>query len=206
MFNPIPIGHTLWETKCLTVALGNVLRFEAQSKYGTLRFGQDPRDGHIGWRFQHAGGAVTLPYSIGAKLYVGLLPEVRPNLGPGEHLCAIGGFRRPDETYQDAARRETAAETGAIVEPSLLPGVPGAIDRNYFEVNIAAGEGLKAYAISVPMHQMQESDEGCLIHPAWSGKARPVQFWSWRDAILRSPCVIARSAIAQLVAWLPQIG
>ncbi len=202
MFIPIPEEKKgVWSTRSLAVDdQGSVRQAELVSKYGTLRFGTDDRDGHTGWRFQHAGGAVTLPYALrGSRLYIGLLAEKRVNLGDGMHLCAVGGFKRPDETHAAAASRETETKAYAS-EPILLPGLPGAIDCNYFEVNLAAGEGLKAYAVEVNYAELQFVPGGasCMTHPSWQG----VEFYVWHEAVVKTPDVIARASIAQLLVHL----
>lgn len=204
VFIPIPQERQgIWSTRSLTVDdQGSVQELELTSKYGTLRFGQDTRDGHVGWRFEHTGGSITLPYARrDGRLYVGLLPEKRVNLGGWAYPCAIGGFRRPDESHAAAASRETLAETKASApDPLLLPGLSGAIDRNYFEVNVAAGEGLKAYAVQVPADELEFSPENGLrlTHASWKG----VEFLPWQDAIVATPDVIARAGIAQLLVHL----
>jgi hypothetical protein len=186
--------------------VGQVRRFVATSKYGILRFGFDPRDGHTGWRFEHSGGAIILPHVVLSEtLYVGLLPEARVNLG-GTYPCAIGGFKNPHETHEVVVRRETHDEAQADVStPVPVLGLPMAIDRNYFEVDIAAGQGLKVFAAKLPPGEMQPAPDGSFTHPNWKAKnGTDVQFRPWHEAIVSTPDLIAVGGIGRLAAQILQ--
>lgn len=211
MFIPIPEEKKgAWSTRSLAVDdQGSLRQAELVSKYGTLSFGTDDRDGHTGWRFAHSGGAVTLPYAKrNGQFWVGVLPEKRVNLG-GTYLCAIGGFKRPSESHKGAAVRETAAEAGATVEPVLLPGLPAVMDRNYSEASPASGTGcIQAYTVLVDGDRLQAvapdrsaseaAPQFFWVHPDWPN----VVFVCWKEAVMKSPDLIVRAAIAQLLIHL----
>lgn len=202
MFIPIPEARkSIWSTRSLVVDdQGSVRQCELTSKYGTLRFGHDDRDGHVGWRFKHGGGSVTLPYAQkGGRLYVGLLPEKRRNLN-GLYLCAVGGFKRPTETHERAAVREAESEVVGLTvrEPRLLPGLPTVMDRNYTDADPTSGEGcIRAYVVQVDAEALASvSPAEYLVHPQWP----EVQFFLWHRAMLETPDSYARAAIGLLLA------
>lgn len=186
-----------------------VNKIEIKSKFGTLIYGLRP-EGYDGWTFreQGGGGAITIPYAYTpqGELLVGLLLEKRANMGDEPVWCAIGGFIDPGETHKQAQVREANEESGFnTMKTDELTGLRTNPNRAFFIADANANEGVHAYGLALPFDQLK-SDGG------WNWKlkdtalltsfkkANNVRFFRWREAILRSPDALARSAIAQLLA------
>jgi hypothetical protein len=206
----------IWESHLEQDDAGRVTLFAARSKYGTLRFGLD-RDGHVGWRFEHVGGAILLPYFVSEEhgLMVGLLIEQRLNLpmkDPSEpylHLCAIGGFRHPQEPHFQCVLREAGGEISVqLPEKDVqLLGPPVWFDRN-FGTHPTSQNGVLAYGYALPDHLVSTLRSLHVARPemltmlAWHSpkqRAHCVVFLPWRRAVHETQDVLARAGIAALL-------
>lgn len=180
---------------------------EIKSKFGTLTYGLRP-EGYDGWAFreQGGGGVVTVPYSRtpDGELLVGLLLEKRANMGDQPVWCAIGGFVDPGETHGQAQAREASEESRLdTTKAEELAGMSTNANRAFFIADANAGEGVRAYGLSLPFDWLEADSEGYRLKDAALlasfKKACDVRLFLWRDAIGRSPDALARSAIAQLL-------
>jgi ADP-ribose pyrophosphatase YjhB (NUDIX family) len=177
------------------------------SKFGTFVYGLLAA-GYDSWYFYEAGGggAVTLPYSINenGELYVGLLPEKRPNMG-GIYPCVIGGFLKPGESHAAAQSREADEEAGLNLQAEALHGVPTNSNRAFFVTDLQAGEGVNAFGMRIPFELLSEAENGsmCLKTdtslPGYA-KSASVIFLPWKEAARLTPDSLARSAMLLLVA------
>lgn len=181
---------------------------EISSKFGMLTYGLRP-EGYDSWVFreQGGGGAVTVPYARTpeGELLVGLLLEKRANMGDQPVWCAIGGFINPGETHETAQKRETAEEGGLdAAKAEELAGMATNANRAFFVADASAGEGVRAYGLSLPFSWLELDGESYKLKDAALlssfRKASDVRLFPWREAIYKSPDAFARSAIAQLLA------
>lgn len=179
-----------------------------ESEFGSLEWGLDPLAEFIRWAWFESGGggAVTVPYFRHPEtgvLHAGLITENRWNMG-GETLCVIGGFVKPGQTHQQAADEEALEETGLELVGTLLHGVPANGNRLYFVADYREDKGLKAYASEVPFSRVKPAQDGLYVLEGGivGAKRVDVLFLPWREAIRNTPDLIARGALAQLVADL----
>jgi len=181
---------------------------EIRSKFGTLMYGMRP-EGYDGWAFreQSGGGAVTVPYTRTpeGEILVGLLLEQRANMGDKPVWCTIGGFVNPGELHQQAQARETAEEIGLdVAKAKELAGMATNANRAFFVADANAGEGVRAYSLSLPFGWLEADGESFKLKDAalLSGfkKAGELRLFPWRNAVGLSADALARSAIAQLLA------
>jgi 8-oxo-dGTP pyrophosphatase MutT (NUDIX family) len=176
-------------------------------KYGKIEWGQRP-EGFAGWVFHEpgGGGSVTIPFAKNpeGEIFLGLIRENRANMG-GPNWCVVGGYIDPGETHQTTAERETQEEAGLVSSPMALPGLPGCINRATWVADPSKDEGVHAYGIEIPWALLERAEDeghrmvaGTLNHT----KEAEMRFFPWKDAIQRSPNMLARGAIAQLLAEL----
>lgn len=172
------------------------------SRYGIFEYGKRP-EGFVGWAFREPGGVNTIPFSVApdGRILVGLIPENRSNISDKPVLCAIGGIVNPAEIYGLAQTREAREEADFDASAAReLPGSPGCWNRLYHV--IAGGAGLRTYAAPVPfasLEKMVGKNEWRLKSPA-AEKSRKIIFLDCWEAVETTPDVIARAAIAQLLA------
>lgn len=191
---------------------------ELESKFGKLIYGLRP-EGYDSWVFYETGGggSVTLPFSYNAKtgeLLVGLLPEARLNMGPGTHLCVVGGFKEPNESHVQAQAREAGEEAGiGHLESMELEGLPLNSNRLLFVADASQGEGVRAWGIRIPFACLAPNDDGGyhLINIQHSsadrlGKAKNVVFFPWHIATKKTSDALAHAAILQLLAMQRENG
>lgn len=204
---PIPVKKRGgWVTKIFrTDKNGNVIWFHLESKYGILYFGIR-EDNHVGWWWKETGGGgpITLPYAIiNDELYVALVNEYRWNLG-GRRWCAIGGFKKPDETNDIAQAREAADEAGVNTSHAVLSdGYPFVSNRNYFVADCGFDEGIHAYLLEVPAEELKKynSDSYQFKNTFFGFNDREhIRFMHWRVAMISTPDGIALAGIAKLIA------
>ena len=185
-------------------------KIDISSKFGTLTYGLRP-EGYDSWVFreQGGGGAVTVPYAHtpDGHLLIGLLLEKRANMGDKPVWCTIGGFVDLGESHDTAQAREAAEESGLdATKAEELAGFNTNANRAFFVADASAGEGVHAYGLRLPFDWLEMDDECFKLKNAAQlsnfKKASDVRFFSWRDAIGRSPDALARSAIAQLLAMV----
>lgn len=175
-------------------------------KYGKVEWGQRP-EGFAGWVFHEpgGGGSVTIPFAKNPKgeIYLGLIRENRANMG-GSNWCVIGGYLTPGESHQKTAERETEEEAGLVAKATLLHGVPANSNRAFFVADPAKDEGVHAYGIHIPWALLEKADEGYKMAPGTLShkKESEMRFFPWREAVRLTPDVLARGAIAQLLAEL----
>jgi hypothetical protein len=214
-FSPITDDKVgIWTTvKCDVDPQGNLRELEVSSKYGTLYFGIRS-DGHLGWSWAetNGGGAVSVIFSLQPDksiidgLWVALLPEIRANMGEGEHLCIVGGFKKPNEEPALANSREFASETGgeAIRAQPALAGVPINGNRNFFMANVHKGEGIHAFALEVPFETLIVASDGTREHNSWKPKGKGLVFMPWREMAVHTPDAYAGLPILRLLAALTE--
>lgn len=206
----IPAGHPRGWTVLVDGNETSVKKIElVHSKIGSFTYGLRP-EGYDGpsVRLLGGGGSVTLPYARSPEghLLVGLLLENRPNLG-GPTLCAMGGFKDPNETHEQAQRREAGEESGLDTARAMpLEGLPTVADRLFWVADASKDEGVHAYGLEIPFGWLQSDGENYRIAHATTTvgpkKAENLRFYHWKTAVQRTPCSYARSAIAQLLAML----
>ncbi|MEK7575030.1 MAG: hypothetical protein AAB511_02245 [Patescibacteria group bacterium] len=187
-----------------------------ESRFGVWTYGVRP-EGYDSIVIGEAagGGAATLPYSYApdGRLLVGLVMENRPNMGDEPTPCLMGGFVKLGETHAQAQTRfgveEGGMNTGSAKE---LQGFPANFNRAYCVADAKADEGLHVFAVEI--------DHGVLDSVAnFSWKLKPTAHWmlpgaknpdalrffTWRMAVRETADALARSAIAQLLADLPEV-
>ncbi len=182
------------------------------SKYGTLTLGVRP-EGYQSWCWKEAGGggAVTIlfSYSPEKKLYVGTVPEDRPNLG-GVRLCAIGGMAESGRTKAELQQVETEEEAGVDTAKAVLLSAPKVNDRLFFIADAQEDEGVHFYAFELPFeHLVENSDESyrlrpdaSVIDPERDRKREGLVFWPWYQAVHQSPDILVSAAVGLLLAHL----
>lgn len=176
-----------------------------------LEYGMRP-EGYDSWTFREhgGGGATTLPYvrPQSGIILVGLLLERRPNLSEEPVLCAMGGMLDPGESHQDAQAREADEESGLNTGKAVqFPGPATVVDRLFWVADVDAGDGVHSYYLELPFEQLEPGNElgtfrlkeGVLPE---TKKRELLVFMNWQDAVRSTPCSLARSSIAQLVAEL----
>jgi len=176
--------------------------------YGKVEWGLRPK-GYAGWVFHEpgGGGSVTIPYTKNpeGELMLALILENRPNMN-GDHWCVIGGYLTPGESHQQTAERETEEEAGLVFsKPAPLPGLPGNANRAIWVADPNKDEGVHAFAIEIPWTLIEKAEnESYKMAPGTLNDKRESQmrFFPWKDAIQRSPDMLARGAIAQLLTVL----
>ncbi len=180
-------------------------------KVGVLEYGNRP-EGYDGWVFKEngGGGAITIPFARkDGQLLVGVILEDRKNMA-GKQWCAIGGLVDPGESHFDAALREALEESGLLMRPELLPGLPTNSNRLFFVADPSADEGVHAYAVEVPFAALELEDGGFYAIKAdlpaelrgkiFQKSSGHVRFMTWKEAINRSPDALFRAGISQLLA------
>lgn len=175
-------------------------------KWGKVTYGFRP-EGFDSWTYKMRANAVTLPYCIkrglvGRKLVVGLLVENRPNMG-GDALCVIGGFTDPNESLQEAQRREASEEGGLTGRPVPIGNLM-VTDRLFWDASEAVYGGNHVFAQEIPPNEL-----GQIGPRAWRvkadastfkdfKKAQQLVFLTWEDAVQRTQDGIALAALARL--------
>ncbi|MBP9732377.1 MAG: NUDIX hydrolase [Candidatus Magasanikbacteria bacterium] len=189
-----------------------------ESKFGRFVYGLRP-EGYDSVAFYEVGGggSVTLPFSYNSKtgeLLVGLVPEVRPNMGPGLHLCVVGGFKEPNESHAEAQAREADEEAGiGHLESIKLEGLPYNSNRLMFVADVSQNEGVHAWAIRVPFSWLVSNGDQSYSFAMITGenadrlgKAKNVVFFPWRVATKKTADALAHAAILQLLAMQQENG
>lgn len=186
-------------------------------RFGKLVYGLRP-EGYDSWVFYEpgGGGAVTLPFSYSetGDLLVGLLSEARPNMGPGLHLCVVGGFKELNESHAQAQARETDEEAGiGHLESIKLEGLPYNSNRWMFVADVSQNEGVHAWGIHVPFSWLvSNGDQSYSFAMVMGenadrlGKAKNVVFFPWRVATKKTADALAHAAILQLLAMQQENG
>lgn len=211
---PIPAGderEKLWQGEVRYQEDGVTVSYaKLTSKYGTLTFGKGS-DGRVGWSWQETGGggSMTILYALEPGmpvldgLWIGLLAEIRENMGPGHHLCLVGGFQKPDESHLAAHRREFGGETGGEIGKDWeLEGLPLVSNRMYFEADPNAGEGCHPFAMQVPFGDLFPAADGTREHSRWKPKGNRIVFMPWRMAAQQTADALAGLPILRLLAEL----
>ena len=110
-----PAQH--WTVTIDGVRQPGIRHIELASQWGTLIWGQRP-EGFEGWTFKEAGGAITIPWArLNGRILIGMIAEMRPNMGQRPSWCAIGGILDPGETHQQ--ERPKTPPPGAAATPEF---------------------------------------------------------------------------------------
>ena len=180
------------------------------SRFGTLMFGHRIKDGYDGWIFCDAGGGVTLPWAQkpDGEILAGLVEEMRPNLGVGLSLCAIGGLVETGQKADDVQISEAMEEVGLYTtKATKMDGVLVTDNRLYWWS--AEGQANHPYQLEIPFDQLEQEKEtgwwkpklGFIHHK----RENDIVFLPMKEAILRSPDPLVLALCARLMVYLDQI-
>ncbi|MCK5346867.1 MAG: NUDIX domain-containing protein, partial [Candidatus Heimdallarchaeota archaeon] len=136
---------------------------------------------------------MTLPYyfTSAGDLHVGLISELRPNMGEKLQLCAIGGFKEPGESPEESQTREAEEEAGLDSKKAeKLPGLSLNPNRTFFVADPGKGEGIDVFALEIKEHSLKE----LLL------KEVSIKFLPWEKAVQKSADALTLAAIARLLA------
>lgn len=157
---------------------------------------------------------VTIPHirttAENGDLLVGLTLQNRPSVSEKPVLCAIGGFIKKD--YKSIIKSQIGT---SIEETGICPGkkaekVAGtntSVFSSFFVTDPDLDFKVHVYGIKLPFNWLEKEENGNngkklipnLSIPIWP-VADNLRFLPWRKAIYITPDVIARAAIAQLLA------
>lgn len=165
--NPIPdMSKAGWRLESTDLeGNSNPLEVKAlrsnQTRMGVeVSYGQGP-DGYDQWVIKepNGGGSVVIPYLwIDGELYVGANRQNRSLTG-GLVTEVPRGFSLPQETHEEAAKREFEEETGIVkplverVEP--LVGKPINPNSTYFQANPRKNEGVKLFGVKIEPSEVE---------------------------------------------------
>lgn len=212
---PIRPGKGLWAVKVNGEDRGDIELIElSHPNFGALTYGLHP-DGYDTWAFREngGGGAVTLPFvRVGHMGHlIGVIREIRKNMGPNPVLTAIGGFLNPFETHKDGQKRKTAEEAAINSERAFeLRGIPLCSNRAFFVADASAHEGIHVFGLEVPSHVVGQSigrnnpdvtfNEDYVL-PGFKRTHEVVFLPPWQ-IITESPDIILVAAVARLTQHL----
>ncbi|HEX7651794.1 MAG TPA: NUDIX domain-containing protein [Candidatus Paceibacterota bacterium] len=196
-----PAQH--WTVTIDGVRQPGIRHIELASQWGTLIWGQRP-EGFEGWTFKEAGGAITIPWArLNGRILIGMIAEMRPNMGQRPSWCAIGGILDPGETHHQAVLRETMEESGIVTETAIsLSGLPLISDRLYFVADSAKDEGVHAYHLPFSGEDLElAADGGWQLKDGLSLKGESVlRFFPWKEAARMTADSLLAAGILRLLS------
>lgn len=206
---PLEAPDPTWHIEVDGVEMQPKLVLIRSDKYGEVGYGRHP-GGFTGWLYREpeGGGAVTLPYAFSpdGSLYVGLVREMRPNLGAEPVLCVMGGMVEAGERKTDTQARESGEEGGIDTSHATRMMGRGVVqERLYYEVDVADGEGVEMFALELPFESLVPALNGEYAIQSGSVNSRresDLVFLPVGRTIQETPDALALAAIARLVCAL----
>lgn len=183
-----------------------VRHIELVSKWGKITWGKRP-EGFEGWSFQEpgGGGTVTIPWARlpGGEILVGMIPELRSNMGETLRWCAIGGILEPEESHRAGGIREAGEESGLDTSTAkLLPGSPIVNERLYFVADPTKGEGNHFYQMPISGDNLEPAEYGTWKATPGVLKAKgesDLRFFPWKTAARMTSDSLMTAAILRLL-------
>lgn len=183
-------------------------RLEISSDYGVFALGKRP-EGFHGWAFKPGkGGVLTVPWvkTSSGEILIGLIHELRPNMGTEGVWSVPGGFVEVNEVHKDAADRETIEESGITFSnnPEELPGEQVNPDRMYYVLEEGDTWAPRMFGLQVPYDIISRTDEKrwairSRFHLGVKGESELI-FFDWRDAVQMSRDGLTLACIARLLS------